>query len=59
MGRRLIVTKHATGSDLLNQKKKEAPMNGDVLRTRVVDEIAVTTLGSARRIYFDEETGDA
>jgi len=60
MGRRLIVTKHATGSDLLNQKKKkEDPMNGDVLRTRVVDGIAVITLGSARRIYFDEEMGDA
>ena len=34
-------------------------MNGHVLRTRVVDGIAVTTLGSARRIYFDEETGNA
>jgi len=44
MGRRLIVTKHATGSDLLNhKKKKEDPMNGDVLRTRVVDGIAVIT----------------
>jgi len=59
MGRRLIVTRHATGSDLLNQKKKEDPINGDVLGTRVVDGIAVITLGSARRIYFDEETGDA
>ena len=34
-------------------------MNGDVLRTRVVDGIAVITLGSARRIYLDEETGYA
>ena len=43
----------------MNQKKKEDPTNGDVLRTRVVDGIAVITLGSARRIYFDEEMGDA
>jgi hypothetical protein len=60
MGRRFIVTKHATGSDLLNQKKKkEDPMNRDVSRTRVVDGIAVITLGSARRTYFNEGTGDA
>jgi enoyl-CoA hydratase/carnithine racemase len=35
------------------------PMNADVLTTSVADGIAVITLGSARRIYFDEETGDA
>jgi hypothetical protein len=35
------------------------PMNADVLTTRVADGIAVITLGSARRIYFDEEMGDA
>jgi len=29
------------------------PMNADVLTTRVADGIAVITLGSARRIYFD------
>ena len=34
-------------------------MNVDVLTTRVADGIAVITLGSARRIYFDEEMGDA
>ena len=34
-------------------------MNADVLTTRVADRIAVITLGSARRIYFDEEMGDA
>src|SRR6478752_3111696 len=34
-------------------------MNADVLTTRVADGIAVITLGSARRIYFDEEMGDA
>src|SRR6267154_2276407 len=34
-------------------------MNADVLTTRVADDIAVVTLGSARRIYFDEEMGDA
>jgi hypothetical protein len=28
-------------------------MNADVLTTRVADGIAVITLGSARRIYFD------
>ncbi len=34
-------------------------MNTDVLTTRVADGIAVITLGSAKRIYFDEEMGDA
>jgi enoyl-CoA hydratase/carnithine racemase len=34
-------------------------MNTDVLTTRVVDGIAVITLGSTRRIYFDEEMGNA
>ena len=34
-------------------------MNPDVLTTRVAGGIAVTTLGSARRIYFDQEMGDA
>src|SRR4029450_11125140 len=34
-------------------------MNADVLTTRVADGIAVITLGSARRIYFDEEMGDS
>src|SRR6202035_386341 len=34
-------------------------MNADVLTTTVADGIAVITLGSARRIYFDEEMGDA
>lgn len=34
-------------------------MNADFLTTRVADRIAVITLGSARRIYFDEEVGDA
>jgi enoyl-CoA hydratase/carnithine racemase len=33
-------------------------MNADVLTTRVADGIAVITLGSAKRIYFDEEMGD-
>ena len=35
------------------------PHNADVLATRVVDGIAVITLGNARRIYFDAEMGDA
>ena len=34
-------------------------MNADVLTTRVDGGIAVIALGSARRIYFDEEMGDA
>ena len=34
-------------------------MNADVLTTRVADGIAVIALGSTRRIYFDEEMGDA
>src|SRR5438093_6888367 len=34
-------------------------MNADVLTTRVADGIAVITLGSPRRIYFDQEMGDA
>src|SRR5438309_819422 len=33
-------------------------MNTDVLMTRVADGIAVITLGSASRIYFDAEMGD-
>src|SRR6059036_588022 len=37
---------------------KEDPMNADVLTTKVADGIAVITLGSARRIYFDGEMGD-
>jgi enoyl-CoA hydratase len=34
-------------------------MNADVLSTNVADGIAAITLGSVRRIYFDEEMGDA
>src|SRR5260370_21086835 len=34
-------------------------MNGDVLTTKVTDGIAVVTLGSAKRMYFDAEMGDA
>src|SRR2546427_721624 len=34
-------------------------MNTDVLTTRVADGIAVITLGSASRIYFNAEMGDA
>src|SRR5258707_303461 len=34
-------------------------MNADVLTTRVAGGIAVITVGSAKRIYFDEEMGDA
>src|SRR6266446_6028682 len=38
---------------------EEQTMNADVLTTRLADGIAVITLGSARRIYFDAEMGDA
>jgi enoyl-CoA hydratase/carnithine racemase len=41
------------------RKKRRNAMNPEVLTTRVVDGIAVITLGSTRRIYFDEEMGDA
>src|SRR5258708_31485419 len=34
-------------------------MNADVLTTRAADGIAVIALGSAKRIYFDAEMGDA
>src|SRR6201998_2284812 len=34
-------------------------MDADVLTTKVADGIAVITLGSAKRIYFDAEIGDA
>src|SRR6202047_5101506 len=34
-------------------------MNAEVLETRVADGIAVITLGSARRIYMDDEMGVA
>jgi enoyl-CoA hydratase len=37
---------------------QENPMNADVLTTRVADGIAVITLGSPKRIYFDAEMGD-
>jgi enoyl-CoA hydratase/carnithine racemase len=33
--------------------------NTDILTTRVTDDIALITLGSAKRIYFDEDMGDA
>jgi enoyl-CoA hydratase/carnithine racemase len=33
--------------------------NADILTPRVTDGIALITLGSAKRIYFDEEMGDA
>src|SRR5216684_2557853 len=39
-------------------KSDEDPMNADVLTTKVADGIAVVTLGSAKRIYFDAEMGD-
>jgi enoyl-CoA hydratase/carnithine racemase len=37
----------------------ESKTNIDVLTTRAADGIAVITLGSAKRIYFDAEMGDA
>src|SRR5947209_15407573 len=43
---------------LCRSKSDEDPMNADVLTTTVADGIAVVTLGSAKRIYFDAEMGD-
>src|SRR5712675_2766833 len=40
-------------------KTMEEPMNADVLTTKVTDGIALITLGSPKRIYFDAEMGDA
>src|SRR5258705_4026803 len=34
-------------------------MNADILSTKVTEGIAVITLGSAKRMYFDAEMGDA
>src|SRR5580704_18120400 len=34
-------------------------MNTDVLTTKVTEGIAVITMGSAKRMYFDAEMGDA
>src|SRR5580704_4746099 len=42
-----------------DRTSNEDPMNAGILTTRVADGIAVITLGRARRIYFDEEIGDA
>ena len=38
---------------------QEDAVSTDVLATRVADRIAVITLGSPKRIYFDAEMGDA
>ena len=38
---------------------EEDAVSTDVLATRVTDRIAVITLGSPKRIYFDAEMGDA
>jgi hypothetical protein len=32
-------------------------MNAEILDTKIVDEIAVVTLGSPKRLYFDAEMG--
>src|SRR6202022_4397198 len=40
-------------------KSDEDPMNVEILTTRVADGMAAITMDSARRIYFDEEMGDA
>lgn len=34
-------------------------MNAEILDTKIVDGIAVVTLGSPKRLYFDAEMGDA
>jgi len=45
-------------SSCWSKKREDKPMNTDVLKTKEVDGIAVVTLGSAKRIYFDAEMGD-
>jgi hypothetical protein len=40
-------------------EKNEDPINADVLTTSVAHGIAVINLGSTKRIYFDQEMGDA
>jgi len=40
-------------------RKKEAALNADILTASVTDGIAVVRLGNARRIYFDDEMGEA
>src|SRR5579863_6823181 len=42
-----------------NLNRKEPSMNADVLTTKVTEGIAVIILGSAKRMYFDAEMGDA
>ncbi len=57
---KVIPTLQADGYEVMAaQYEAEDSMNADVLTARVADGIAVITLGSARRIYFDEEMGDA
>src|ERR1700757_2383633 len=48
-----------TGASFFNFNSRRNPMNTDVLATRVSEGIAVITLGSANRMYFDAEMGDA
>ena len=52
--RRYPITDRRTQREMIMTR-----LNADVLTTRVADGIAVITLGSARRIYFDEEMRDA
>src|SRR6185369_2917308 len=52
-------TDHPLRREFERRGSEGGRMNADVLATSVADGIAVITLGSARRIYFDEEMGDA
>jgi enoyl-CoA hydratase len=56
------VSQKAVGLPVVQPTKfvatQEDSMNADVLTTTVADGIAVVTLGSAKRIYFDAEMGD-
>jgi enoyl-CoA hydratase len=49
--------KRAIGEEMI--ATQEEAVSTDVLATRVTEEIAVITLGSPKRIYFDAEMGDA
>src|ERR1700676_3071890 len=48
-----------TRATFFNFNNRRNPMNTDVLATKVIEGIAVITLGSAKRMYFDSEMGDA
>ena len=56
----LVFSDYACGTAASGEcEKRRLRLNADILTTTVTDGIAVVGLGSARRIYFDDEMGDA